>query len=656
MGSAGRALIAIVQLEGLRWQREPASATADDVTCRFYSRHVWADNETSVDLLGFDYLVDQLEVVLTDARLRPITVGVLGDWGSGKTSLMYMTARGLRDRDGYAVVTFSPWRYESTDEVKLQLMVAVLRELERWIDRIDPQEKEKRRVARAQLGKLVELLRMFVAKGAVPAATAGAAALGLPAEAGTVVGGVVSDLAATPAEQPDADAEPDEEGPLPDASEFSSVAEFHDELKALMRAIDRLEALIVLIDDLDRCLPDTIIEIFETVRLFLHVPNSAFVVAAHPQIVEAAVAHRYVGNRDGDANLGRDYLEKIIHLPIVVPPLSRAEVESYINLLFCELHCEPETFAALHELATTRRANEPLGVAMNYGIALEVFADGKLPDRLAAAFELSNKIGSILGEGLKGNPRQVKRFLNALQLRLVTAKKRRAKLDASILAKLMVLELDQVEFQQLFEWQLSQDGDPVELRHAESAVRDEKEPSEMSAEAKAWAARPVVERWLRLDPPLAGTALGTYFFYSRDRLSPVAGGARLTGAQQELLARLQLTAAAQRRGAVEDTAALGSVDRFKVYRALLERVARDPTGAAMASALELAVGSEDLVPDFSAQLRAIPPRSIAPQLPLQIMAAFQKAPPAAVGTVFDEWQKSGPKALTASVTAARKPK
>ena len=37
---------------------------------------MWPDNETTVDLLGFDYLVDSLEVVLTQPRLLPLTVGV----------------------------------------------------------------------------------------------------------------------------------------------------------------------------------------------------------------------------------------------------------------------------------------------------------------------------------------------------------------------------------------------------------------------------------------------------------------------------------------------------------------------------------------------------------------------------------------------------
>ncbi len=60
---------------------------------------MWADNETEVDLLGFDFLVDTLFVALTEPRLLPLTVGLLGDWGSGKSSLIAMAEEALADDD-----------------------------------------------------------------------------------------------------------------------------------------------------------------------------------------------------------------------------------------------------------------------------------------------------------------------------------------------------------------------------------------------------------------------------------------------------------------------------------------------------------------------------------------------------------------------------
>lgn len=90
---------------------------------------MWPDNETDVDLLGFDILVDELVVALTDPRLLPLTVGVLGGWGSGKSSLLKQAFQELDADDGqsrYVCVEFSPWKYEDYEDVKAALAKSVL--------------------------------------------------------------------------------------------------------------------------------------------------------------------------------------------------------------------------------------------------------------------------------------------------------------------------------------------------------------------------------------------------------------------------------------------------------------------------------------------------------------------------------------------------
>ncbi len=54
------------------------------------SIHVWQDNETEIDLLGFDVHADLIRSVITDPTVLPVTVGVFGDWGGGKSSIMKM--------------------------------------------------------------------------------------------------------------------------------------------------------------------------------------------------------------------------------------------------------------------------------------------------------------------------------------------------------------------------------------------------------------------------------------------------------------------------------------------------------------------------------------------------------------------------------------
>src|ERR1700712_3922828 len=101
---------------------------------------MWADNEADLDLLGYDYLVDGLVIALTEPRLLPLTVGVLGDWGSGKSSLMALAGNELaaemtkpeegaqdqKPKPKYLIVEFSPWQHEDYDDVKVALMTAIL--------------------------------------------------------------------------------------------------------------------------------------------------------------------------------------------------------------------------------------------------------------------------------------------------------------------------------------------------------------------------------------------------------------------------------------------------------------------------------------------------------------------------------------------------
>ena len=90
---------------------------------------MWADNETATDLLGFDYLSAALVEVLTESRLLPVTVGVFGDWGSGKSSLMRMAREGLTSRERVATIEFSAWQFEGYEDVKAALMQVILQRL-----------------------------------------------------------------------------------------------------------------------------------------------------------------------------------------------------------------------------------------------------------------------------------------------------------------------------------------------------------------------------------------------------------------------------------------------------------------------------------------------------------------------------------------------
>ena len=60
---------------------------------------LWSDKETEIDYLNFTYLVDMVVDLSTNRDLSPSTIGLYGDWGSGKSSLMKLAKKAIETKD-----------------------------------------------------------------------------------------------------------------------------------------------------------------------------------------------------------------------------------------------------------------------------------------------------------------------------------------------------------------------------------------------------------------------------------------------------------------------------------------------------------------------------------------------------------------------------
>ena len=105
--------------------------------------------------------------------------------------------------------------------------------------------------------------------------------------------------------------------------------------------LEHIRRVVVLVDDLDRCLPDTVIETLEGIRLFLAVPKMSFVIAADEERVAEAIRTRYDRSTSGgerpvpeiDEEPAKLYLHKIVQTTVPLPALSRFDTEAYLLLL-----------------------------------------------------------------------------------------------------------------------------------------------------------------------------------------------------------------------------------------------------------------------------------------------------------------------------------
>jgi predicted KAP-like P-loop ATPase len=87
---------------------------------------MWKDSETEIDFLDFDYLVNTLIEVIRDDSLIPSSIGVYGDWGSGKSSLIQMSIKELEKTDGVVCLSFNGWLFENYEDAKTAILGSVL--------------------------------------------------------------------------------------------------------------------------------------------------------------------------------------------------------------------------------------------------------------------------------------------------------------------------------------------------------------------------------------------------------------------------------------------------------------------------------------------------------------------------------------------------
>jgi hypothetical protein len=653
---------------------------------------MWPDNETDVDLLGFDILADGLLVALTEPRLLPLTVGVLGDWGSGKSSLMGLACAELTaDPDArYACVQFSPWQYEDYEDVKAALMAAVLTELS--TQAVGDTEQE------AEIGKLKAFGQRFARRGRrvarggvalVPAAVPVIAhAIDHSADPGVVkliqqgtqaAAGDVAGRLADPAPAPD------------DDDPVTDVTEFRSRFARLLKSLDGLAAVVVFIDDLDRCLPETVVDTFEAIRLVLGAPRTAFVVAANQTIVESAVDARYPGLRGEGrpAGIGAQYLEKMLQLKIAVPALAVPEVVTYVNLLLAELHLPAEDFARLRGHVSAQRVTDSLGVAFDLGTMTDLGI--AVPSGLSADLAWAAAIAPVLARGSRGNPRQVKRFLNTLQLRRRAAARKHVELQPAVLGKLMLLEEEHSEdFQQLFDWQVASGGPSCpQLAAAEDLARGDQAdgtsapappvPDEQTAgskspgparsrarrsdsappvdvvdeEVRSWAQPDRLKEWLLLPPALKDIDLRPYFTYSRGQLTlDAVAVSQLTGIQRKLLAGVLGSTDAVRRAGIRGLAEADPRDQGKVIEALAATLLATPEDAfvAVCETIGQLPGSHEVL---LRALRRLPPAAVPAG---QVAVSARRLPAADPRTValLDSWANSGRADLAGMVALARR--
>tara|TARA_B100000700_G_scaffold331519_1_gene465091 strand:- start:3351 stop:5153 length:1803 start_codon:yes stop_codon:yes gene_type:complete len=509
---------------------------------------MWPDKESSIDFLNFNETAESIKDIITERELMPISVGVFGNWGAGKSTVLELTKKSLEndaeEGEEYIQIHFDAWTFEGFDDAKAALLETIASELLKEAEKV---EDDKGLIAKAtEFSERVDKIRL----------------LGMLAEGGAALSGFpmfgLSQKLIGWFNEEDEDAETrteEDDFKIDDvkdaATEVSKVAKssrgvlrpkeklsppteirkFRNSYSSLLDSFNK--PLIVYVDNLDRCSPVNTISTLEAIRLFLFLPNTAFVIAADEDMIRLAVPHFHKGASQRHQT---DYLDKLIQIPVHVPKPGVAEVRAYLMMLIAsDKKLEKLEFERIRS-----RLEESLRLSWHQG---QITVDDLLSDcdmenidALRGEFKIAEQLAPILTEStnINGNPRIVKRLLNQVRMRLKTAKRRGMQLDEKTITKLVIFErcMGTQATNKLYELIDKENGQPAviaEMENVEEEFNIKSIPEEWRHDLD------FLDKWSKLQPPFAEQNLTSAAYLSRQSIPMGAINSVMSGAAQKLL-------------------------------------------------------------------------------------------------------------------------
>lgn len=539
---------------------------------------MWTDNASKIDMLFYKPYADIVSETAIGTDEEPLTVGIFGLWGAGKSTLLNLIGKNYEGNKDAIYVSINAWMFENYEDAKTAIMEALLREL-----KDNEKIPIKIRKSFVSLIKKIDFLKIGT-KAAATAAPVIASfvtgnplplVLNLPNEAKEIETAIksVSDSVRGIKD----DYLKDDE--TVDDSVVNNIRNFRNEFEKTLES-EEINRVVVLIDDLDRCQPERIIETLEAIKLFLSVKKTTFIIAADENVIQYAIKKKYP-NIDGfNIELDKEYIEKMIQVPIQIPELSTKDVQNYLLLLVLQKYMEPNEF----EILVSKIEQEKLMVQSDV-IEVERLEEiyGSLNDSISFEDrkEYKEVVGAILqirkiaSHTLKGNPRQIKRFLNTFILKRKLSKMYYGDdLDMCIMAKLLILhKLNPDLFNQLNVWNSNFNQETDSGNEQYKLMRQGIEESNPASEYQKWY-KPRIKAWVMCPPvELEKENLDRYFYLTREILIQSDDlESNLSEASKAMLDRIGHLSAPLVPRVVNDMRQMNSSDLDDVMTIIIKRI------------------------------------------------------------------------------------
>lgn len=488
---------------------------------------ILSDNETKNDLLNNVAIAKTVVSIIKESESKPISIGIHGDWGAGKSSILEMVNDIIdKEEKKYCCIRFNGWKHQGFEDSKVALMSAIVSELvknqgllNKCKDTID---KLWKNINWMSLVKSAGKTALAISSGTTPLALLSDVFNSLKEKGSSEEGvtSVVDDIG----------------GYLSDAKVFSDVSannEFTEFRKNFSKLLEQanIDKLVVLIDDLDRCLPDVAIDTLEAVRLFMFTGETAFVIAADETMIRYAVKKHFPDVQEENENhfgysFADRYLEKLIQVPFHIPALGDVEACNYIMLLMVgsELGDNDDNYKLLCKEGLNRLKKPWAAEIFTVDNVREILKDSY--DRVEEKVLLATQVCGLLSKHTDGNPRKIKRFLNMLLLRCQVANNSGylKEIDIKILAKMMLAEYFSHDFYKKLPTHLNSCGVWEEYSKIKRQIEEcQNDKSEKIKLDDNWFELKHIKDWILSDPKLDNVDLRPYYYACKEKKDYFAG-------------------------------------------------------------------------------------------------------------------------------------
>jgi len=309
------------------------------------TEHIVAANDRAEgqDRLGFEEYAKAFVRLIQDTT-PPLTIGIYGAWGTGKSFLMNLIKTRLGDLplpSRPVIVEFEAWDYNASEKLWAGLVKQIFQTVEQrlgWYGQLrlslEPTLERKWRELKPKLLPytliLIVLCGLIVAfalnnQPAIAQILTRLSAAGLLIEVARQIIGILL----TPASQRIVDL-----FSIPDyRKKIDFLEQVRDDLQNLARKLPDQMKIVVFIDDLDRCDPKKAVEVIEAVKLLLDFERFIVFLAIDARIITQAVEEFY-GKILVEAEItGYEYLDKIVQIPFSIPEPPLQELRRYLGSL-----------------------------------------------------------------------------------------------------------------------------------------------------------------------------------------------------------------------------------------------------------------------------------------------------------------------------------